>query len=101
MKEAGFKAAAWKNSSYVFVLEKLTRNNALANCQSKRMELVSIESAEENEFLKVEQESIGALWWTGASLDKQTKSKWQWGDSGSLWSAHGTEGNNNSSPGEP
>ena len=58
------------------------------------MELVSIESAEENEFLKVEQESLGgALWWTGASLDSQTKSKWQWGENGSVWSAHGTAGN--------
>ena len=63
------------------------------------MELVSIESAEENEFLKVEQESLGgALWWTGASLDMQTKSKWQWGENGSLWSAHGTEGDYKQSP---
>ena len=56
------------------------------------MELVSIESAEENEFLMVEQESFGALWWTGAILDLQTKSKWQWGENGSFWSAHGTQG---------
>ena len=76
----------------MFVLEKLTRTNALANCQSKGMELVSIESAEENEFLMAEQESFGALWWTGALLDLQTKSKWQWGENGSLWTAHGTEG---------
>ena len=62
------------------------------------MELVSIESAEENAFLMAEQESFGTLWWTGALLDLQTKSKWQWGGNGSLWSAHGTEGDYKQSP---
>ena len=90
----GIRAATWKNSSYVFVLEKMTHSAALKDCKSKGMRLVSIDTLEENEFLKEEQDhmGLGALWWTGAVLDPETKAYWKWGSNGSLWNALGTKG---------
>ena len=75
----GIRAATWKNSSYVFVLEKMTHSAALKGCKSKGMRLVSIDTLEENEFLKEEQDhmGLGALWWTGAVLDPETKAYWK------------------------
>ena len=54
---------------------------------------MSIDTLEENEFLKEEQDhmGLGALRWTGAVLDPETKAYWKWGSNGSF--AHGTKGN--------
>ena len=57
----GIRAATWENSSYVFVLEKMTHSAALKDCKSKGMRLVSIETLKENEFLKEEQDHMHCL----------------------------------------
>ncbi|XP_078374837.1 uncharacterized protein LOC144658301 [Oculina patagonica] len=85
-------------SSYLLFTVRETWSNAQARCRSLGAELVKIESAVENKFLKstffaLSAGSFGVTYWIGLS-DQVEEGKWMWTD-GSLLANYTNWGNNN------
>jgi hypothetical protein len=75
---AGCSTETWEGSTYTFCPSPLNRDEASDHCASLGMELVSINSPEENDYLHAcESYAPDIHWWIGLYM---TGSGWAWED---------------------
>merc|ERR1712029_24466 len=81
----GFKI--FGRNAYRFVNEEKSHNEAEAFCQSHGMQLASIQTKAENEFLV--RQGNGEAFRISGIQDQTDASKWKWGQGGVPWDTHG------------
>lgn len=94
---------AFRSKLYLFVsptssYRMKNHEEAKQSCKDKEMELVSIQSHDENSFL-MSQADDANWYWTSGWRNSSSSSKWMWGKDGDQWAVEGkpcqTTSNNN------
>ena len=78
------KAGTYFNFGNEYLIVHKTKNasDAQEYCSDKGMNLATIDSAEENDFLQ------GSNLWIGLERDCTDPEKWRWGQDGDAWAVH-------------